>query len=335
MCSNTKKEIISDIDARILRALLEDGRKSYRDIARKNKIAEKSVYQHVKKMEMKGIIVGSTTQENHPDIGYPIVADIYTKASITDRVKTNVEEYLKEKERACYGIRLFLFNPLNRSFSIIIQMNNRNQFNNIKNDIEKLILPETIYTDYWTGRTIEMPENISFGLYKESTFKEIPNSFFYRKPRVDQIDLKILEKLRENGRIAFGEIQKEVGVSIDTIARKYHRLRKHGIIKITLLINAERLGYSGILFVRLKLASHQDIDPALRSLIIIPDIWAIVELSGYYDLRVFILIRDVNHLLEMQQKISNIPSFKEAEAVLVREPMNPFPGPRHWITNWR
>src|SRR5208283_2217153 len=108
----------------------------------------------------------------------------------------------------------------------------------------------------------------------------------------------------------------------------------HGIIKITLLINAEKLGYSGNLFVRLKLASHRDIDLALRSLIIIPDIWAIVELSGYYDLRFFILIRDVNHLLEMQQKISSIPSFKEAEAVLGYDPINPFPGPRHWITNW-
>jgi Lrp/AsnC family transcriptional regulator, regulator for asnA, asnC and gidA len=328
-------KIISDIDARILRALLEDGRKSYRDIAREYNISERIIYNRVKKMDKNGIIVGSTTQENHPDVGYPVVADIYTKASITNRVKNNVEEYLKEKSLVCFGIRLFLFNPLNRSFSIIIQMTNMNQFNEIKKDIEKLILPETIYTDYWTGRTIEMPENLSFGRYKESIVKETPNTFFYRKPRVDQIDLKILEKLRENGRIPFGEIQKEIGVSIDTIARKYHRLRKHGIIKITTLINADRLGYSGILFTRIKLATHRNIDLALRSLIKIPDIWAIVELSGYYDLRAFVLIRDIDHLLQMQQKISDIPSFKEAETILVRELTNSFPGPRHWITNWR
>ncbi len=329
-------EVISGLDARILRALLEDGRKSYRDIARENNISEDIIFRHLKKMEKNGIIVGATTQENHPDVGYPVVADIYAKASITDRVKVNIEKYLEEKTNAHYVIPLFLFNSLNRSFSIIILMNNRNQFNEIKKDIEKLILPETIYTDYWTGRTIEMPENLSFGRYKESTFKEIPDIYFYRKPRVDQIDLKILEKLRENGRIPFGEIQKEIGVSIDTIARKYHRLRKHGIIKITTLINAERLGYSGILFTRIKLASHRDIDLALRSLIKIPDIYAIVELSGYYDLRVFILIRDINHLLEMQQKISNIPSFKEAETILVRESVSSFPGPHpHWITNWR
>ena len=264
----------------------------------------------------------------------PVVAEIYTKNSITDKIKINIEGYIKEKE-GTYGIRAFLFNPINRTFVIIIQMNNVSKFNAIRKDIEQLILPERIYTDYWTGRTIEIPENLSFGKYNESIFDEIPTISFRRKPKVDRIDLKILEKLRENGRIPFAEIQREVGVSIDTIARKYQRLRKYGIIKITLQISPKKLGYSGTLFARIKLRSPQEMDRALQSIIKIPDIFGIVELSGEYNLRFFMLIRDIDHLLALQRKITNIPSFKEAEIVLdCGFDLNCFPSPRHWITNW-
>jgi DNA-binding Lrp family transcriptional regulator len=322
---------ISDIDAKILRALLEDGRKSYRDIARENNVSENIVYKHYKKMEKNGIIVGATTQENHPDVGYPIVAEIYTKASITDRVKANVEQYLKGK----HGIRIFLFNPITRSFSIVVQMTSRTQFDAIKKEIEQLIFPETIYTDYWTGRTIERPENLSFGRYKDDILNKLPNFPYYRKPMIDLFDLKILEKLRENGRIPFSMIQREIGVSIDTISRKYQRMRKNGIIKVVVQVSAEKLGYSGTLFARIKLRSRRDTESALHSLLKIQDIFGIVELSGEYNLRIFALIRDIHHLMMMQQKISNIPSFKEAEIVLERELTDSFPSPRHWITNWR
>jgi Lrp/AsnC family transcriptional regulator, regulator for asnA, asnC and gidA len=318
-----------------LRALLEDGRNSYRYIAKRNNIPEKIVYQHIQKMEEKGIIVGATTQENHPDVGYPVVAEIYTQVGITDRVKAKIESYVREKQQTCYGIRAFLFNPINRTFVIIIQMNSKSQFNEIRNDIEQLILPERIYTDYWTGRTIEIPENLSFG-HEEPIFKEIPNISFNRKPKTDKIDLKILEKLREDGRIPFAEIQKEVNVSIDTIARKYKRLRKYGIIKITLQINAKKLGYTGILFTRIKLRSSQDVDLALQALIQIPDIFGIVELLGEYNLRFFMLIRNIEHLLSTQEKLTNLPSFKEADILLADEfELGCFPTPRHWITNWR
>lgn len=327
----TNVETISEIDVKILKALLEDGRKSFRDIARQNNISEDVTYRHFRKMERKGIIVGATTQENHPKVGYPVVAEVYTKASITNGVRVNVADYVKQAE----GVRMIRFNPTNRSFSIVVQMKNRKELTDFQRKIEQLLHPEAVLTDHWTGLTIEIPENLSFGRFQEHMTKTLPEYVYHKTQNLDKIDLKILEKLRENGRIPFAEIQNEVGVSIDTIARKYQTLRNNGVIKIVIQICAKKLGYTGALYARIKLRSRSQSDLALQQLIQIPDIHAVVELSGEYNFRVYALIRDFDHLIATQEKIANTPSFMEADTVLGRGLIDSFPGPRHWITNWR
>jgi DNA-binding Lrp family transcriptional regulator len=325
------KETISEIDVKILKALLEDGRKSFRDIARQNNISEDVTYRHFRKMERQGIIVGATTQENHPEVGYPVVAEVYTKASITNGVRANVADYVRQTE----GVRMIRFNATNRSFSIVVQMRNRKELTDFQRRIEQLLLPEAVLTDYWTGLTIEVPENLSFGRFKEHIPQKVPEYVYHKKMQLDPIDLKILDKLRENGRIPFVEIQKEVGVSIDTIARKYQMLRNNGVIKIVIQICAKKLGYTGALYARIKLRSRSQKELALQQLIQIPDVHAVVELSGEYNFRVYALIRDFDHLIATQEKIADIPSFMEADVVLGRGLIDSFPGPRHWITNWR
>jgi Lrp/AsnC family transcriptional regulator len=311
-------EKITDIDIIILRDLLKNGRKSFWEIAEENDVSENVISRHFKTMQKKGLIMGATTQENHYYVGNPVVAEIHTKGWISNSAKASVDEFLKTALEQPGGI---LFDSLRRKYTIIVVMKSKRELDTIKKAMEQSIGTGIVNTIFWTGRTIEIPENLSFGLSKEGITKQskMPHSPLYKTPSLDDIDLKIIEKIRENGRIAFNTIQKDVGVSTDTIARRYQRLEKDRIIKVTIQICPKKLGYSGQLTSVIKLRSHKDTDVAVNALRSIPDIFGIVELSGEYDVRAFSMIRDIDHLINMQEEIAKIPAFGEAETIIMHE----------------
>jgi Lrp/AsnC family transcriptional regulator, leucine-responsive regulatory protein len=324
---------ITDIDIIILRNLLENGRKSFWEIAKENHVSENAISRHFNAMKKKGIIVGATTQENHHNVGSSIVAEIHTKGYITDKAKADTDEFLRTALEVPEAI---FFNSLTRTYTIIVVMKNLRELETIKKAMEQSTGNGTVYTLFWTGRTIEIPENLSFGLSKNCIPKhsKMPQSPLYKTPKLDEIDLKIIEKLRQNGRISFHAIRKEIGASTDTIARRYHKLQRDRIVKVTIQISLKKLGYSSWLLTMIKLRAHKDTDAAVNRLLSIPDIFGIVELSGGYDLRVFSLIRDVDHLINLQEEIAKIPGFIEAETIIGHHPTDNFPQPSHWITNW-
>jgi Lrp/AsnC family transcriptional regulator for asnA, asnC and gidA len=61
---------------------------------------------------------------------------------------------------------------------------------------------------------------------------------------LDEIDLKILEILRENARTPYVEIAKQVGLTDVAIIKRIKKLEARGIIKkYTIVVDPSRLGY--------------------------------------------------------------------------------------------
>ena len=57
--------MLNDLDAKILRILLKDGRTSYEELAEACKVTKNVVWKRCKAMEKKGIIMGATVQINY------------------------------------------------------------------------------------------------------------------------------------------------------------------------------------------------------------------------------------------------------------------------------
>jgi DNA-binding Lrp family transcriptional regulator len=66
--------IIDDLDRKILEELLENGRQSFRGIAKKTRVSVVTVGQRVKRMESEGIISGYSALVDHEKIGFDITA---------------------------------------------------------------------------------------------------------------------------------------------------------------------------------------------------------------------------------------------------------------------
>jgi DNA-binding Lrp family transcriptional regulator len=71
--------------------------------------------------------------------------------------------------------------------------------------------------------------------------------------KVDMLDRQVIQALRINGRAGFREIGAVLGVSDQTVARRYRRLREHAGVRVVASPNAVALGYE-MWMIRLRTA---------------------------------------------------------------------------------
>jgi Lrp/AsnC family transcriptional regulator for asnA, asnC and gidA len=61
--------------------------------------------------------------------------------------------------------------------------------------------------------------------------------------KFDDTDVRILRNLQKDARTNFADIAKECGVSVDTIIKRFQRLRRNGVVKgTTILLDPRHLG---------------------------------------------------------------------------------------------
>ena len=62
--------------------------------------------------------------------------------------------------------------------------------------------------------------------------------------RFDEVDINILRNLQRDARTNFADIAKECGVSVDTIIKRFQRMKRNGIVKgTTILLDPRHLGF--------------------------------------------------------------------------------------------
>lgn len=74
---------------------------------------------------------------------------------------------------------------------------------------------------------------------------------------IDNIDLKIIELLQQNGRMSFMEIARTLGITERSVRYRYNKLIKNEIIKITTVVNPPRVGYHVIADVFLEVEADK------------------------------------------------------------------------------
>jgi Lrp/AsnC family transcriptional regulator for asnA, asnC and gidA len=82
---------------------------------------------------------------------------------------------------------------------------------------------------------------------------------------IDKKDLKIIDMLRENARIALTEIASRLDVSESTIRKRIRALEKNGVItQYTVVVDPSKLGYNSVSMVGIDVESTHLLDVAMR-----------------------------------------------------------------------
>ena len=328
----TYTEKIDEIDAKILRNLLIDGRKSFTLIAREVGVSKTIVWQHYKKMQKKKIIVGATVQLHYASLGYNTVANFFVNFE-----SGKEEQVIKSVKRIP---RIFSAGSMNNNADIwvVATMENNEEMHHTIQSIKELPFVLSLTTIVWM-KLRSIIENLSVlsnnGTLSSNviTEKQIVKNNGKPAYKLDETDKQIIDKLAIDGRESFRKIADELKISTDTVTRRYRNLKQHGIIKTSIQLNPEKLGYTAIAYIDLSFVPRLKAPNIVDVLAEIPDVIKIIKTSGDFDLRLFTLIRSLEHLFTLQSRITDIAGVTKIKTTLQEIPPI-WPVPRENISTF-
>ncbi len=137
---------------------------------------------------------------------------------------------------------------------------------------------------------------------------------------MDAVDVQILTELMADAQIPFSRIGKNIGVSHETVRKKYERMKRDGIIKqSSILIDGHKLGDEGTIFLMLSCAREVKKKEVLENLKHIPDLYMIIELVGDYDFYAWARLKNMQQLAQLVGDIRQLGSIDRMETLLLTQ----------------
>jgi Lrp/AsnC family transcriptional regulator for asnA, asnC and gidA len=305
---------LNDIDVKIIKDLLEDGRKSFSSIAKECNVSSATISERFKKLEELGIIAGSTILYNCSILGYRGLATLLL--NVESQNVNNVLERLKEKT---HFFPKRQYNAEHNIF-VITAWKSARDLDIVKESIRRQNPIVECKTYLWSD-VGNQPENLVIGTSrytkKKSDQSKEPT---ISKIEVDKKDIEIVNRLIKNGRTPFRTIAQEIGISTDTVSKRYQKLKENCLIRTCIQINPQKLGYQSIVDFSLAFTSHDKIDNIIKKILKIPNVSYVVKVEGDFDLHVAALARDVLEIFAINEEITKIPNIKKIEAALRKAP---------------
>lgn len=132
-------------------------------------------------------------------------------------------------------------------------------------------------------------------------------------PSFDDLDLRIIDALAEDGRRPFTTVAKDLGIAEATVRARVARLQRINAIRFVTDTSPHQLG---LLFAYLGVrVSGPHVRRAIDAICAIPEAVYVIECTGTYDVLVEIVAKDGEDLLRlMQQEVRKVPGVSEVDS---------------------
>jgi Lrp/AsnC family transcriptional regulator, leucine-responsive regulatory protein len=326
-------EQVTKIQAEILKELIVDGRKTEMEIGKKLGLTKEVVRKNYLKLEAIGVITGATIHINYKSFGYKAVAHILI--NIDAQQADKLVDYL-QKMPEVYSV----FNKeVKGTIDLVVILRTLEQLNVVKDSIKKNFPVLEMKTAIWTD-VKEMNQNLAI-VKQDLNDITTENHEIKRNENdpqtaiVDEIDQRIADKLAENGRISMDSLAKEIGISPDNAKKRYEKLKKKGVLKVTIQINLSKIGYQAMC-IFFTTTSNEKSNLIVEKVSRIPNIISIMKTSGDYDLQIYAMVQDIGQLLYIQEQIGKIPGIIKIEQEISRinDELKKWPSPRQYISTF-
>jgi Lrp/AsnC family leucine-responsive transcriptional regulator len=136
---------------------------------------------------------------------------------------------------------------------------------------------------------------------------------------MDNIDLNIIEILKENGRATASDISRRVKLSVPAVSERMRRLEESGIIKeYTVRISREDLGYRLLAIIFVNIGQTGNIQGFRNTIIKYPEVIECHHMAGEYDYMLKVLLKDTSELEEfISRKLKSIKGVDKSNTQVV------------------
>lgn len=131
------------------------------------------------------------------------------------------------------------------------------------------------------------------------------------KVKIDKIDVSIIRALQKDARANFADIAKECGVSVDTISKRFRKMKRAGIIKgTTILLNPKSFGYDCVASLGIDV-SYPHVMEVVEMIQKIPEVVFCATCMGRHDIFCIAIAENVGRLSQVKDLIKGHPLVRE------------------------
>jgi len=140
--------------------------------------------------------------------------------------------------------------------------------------------------------------------------KILGESIMRDKVEIDDVDLEIIRRLKENSKLTYKEIAEAMGISIGAVYNRIKRLEEYGVIKgYTVNIDYSKLGYDLTAIIMLQVDGPHIIEVE-KKLAKYEENMSVYDVTGDFDIVVIAKVKDREHLNKLIKEILTIPHVK-------------------------
>jgi len=129
--------------------------------------------------------------------------------------------------------------------------------------------------------------------------------------KVDDIDINIIRALQKDARTNFADIAKNCGVSVDTISKRFKRLRRTGIARgTTVLLNPKSFGYDCVASFGIRV-DYPHVGEVIDFIGKIPEVVFCTQSMGTHNIFAIVVLKNVGRLGQVKEVIKGHPMVRE------------------------
>ncbi len=130
---------------------------------------------------------------------------------------------------------------------------------------------------------------------------------------MDDLDIKIISMLQDNGRVSNVEIARDVGISEPTVRRRLNRLIQDEFIRISALRDPGKMGYASEALIGVQVDPDK-IDQVAEGLARLDEVDWVTITTGTYDVFAWAALQSVEALsIFLRTKVGTIPGVRRTE----------------------
>jgi len=141
---------------------------------------------------------------------------------------------------------------------------------------------------------------------------------------MDETDRQIISELAKDAQAPLTRIAKRIGVSAETVRKRYGKMKKEGTItQSTIAIDLSKIGYQGKVILMITNAPNQDMTTTIDVLKKTPNIFIFSEIVGDADVLAIAPVKDLKSITALVNNIKKAPSVERVETSFISDTFFP------------
>lgn len=134
--------------------------------------------------------------------------------------------------------------------------------------------------------------------------------------KIDEVDVKLIRALQRDARANFAYVAKDCGVSVDTVSKRFKRMKRIGIVRgTTVLLNPKSFGYDCVASFGIRV-DYPHVEEVVDFVRKTPEVVFCTPSMGRHNIFAIAVLKNIGRLGQVKESIKGHPMVREVAATI-------------------